>query len=67
MSKAKHGRCIHVVRPIAPLPPAGMKSMNRSPDLKPRGDEALLVRWNPRKKAEGQTFKGSSEASKSSG
>jgi hypothetical protein len=55
MSKAKHGKCAHVAKPIPPQPPAEMKSNKRSPDLRPSGDEALLVRWNPRKT--GQTFK----------
>jgi hypothetical protein len=64
MSKAKHGKCVHVAKPVPPLPPVEMKSIKRSPDLRPRGDEALLVRWNPRKKLEGQTFKGSLNAGK---
>jgi len=67
MSKAKHGKCVHLARPMPPLPPAFMKSMNRSPDLKPRGDESSFVRWRPRKKAESQAFKESSKAVKSSG
>lgn len=50
MSKAKHGTCVHVARPEVPSPPPGMKSVKRSVDLRPRGDEASFVKWNPRKK-----------------
>ena len=67
MSKAKHGKCIHKGRPLAPVPPSDVKSMNRSPDLQPRGDEASFVRWNPREKTEGQAFKESSKAGESPG
>jgi len=58
MSKAKHGKCVHVATPVPPEPPTDMKSMRRPTDLRPRGDEALFVRWNPRK-SKGEAFKGS--------
>lgn len=67
MSKAKHGKCVHVARLLPPLPPVDLKLAKRSQELQPRGDEALLVRWNPRRKSEGQAFKGSSKPGESSG
>jgi hypothetical protein len=66
MSKAKHGTCVHRVKPEPPLPPPDMKLKKRSPELRPRGDEVLLVRWNPRK-TKSEAFKGSLTAGKISG
>jgi len=62
-SKGKHGNCVHVVKPVLPVPPPDVKRMNPHPELKPRGDEASFVRWRPRT-WEGQAFKESSKAGK---
>ena len=61
MSKAKHGKCVHLGAPILPICPAGLKPLFRTPGIKPKGDEHLFVRWSPRKDG-GQAFKGSAEA-----
>lgn len=64
MSKAKHGRCVHLAKPVPPPPPLDSKSMSRTPNLRPRGDEASFVRWRPRMKTEGHPFKESSKGEK---
>jgi len=67
MSKAKHGKCVHVARPVLPIRPPDVKLMNRTPDLKPRGDEGQLVKWRPRTWEESQPFKESSKVGKNPG
>jgi hypothetical protein len=66
LSKAKHGKCIHVAKPVPPPPPPDLRTMSRTPQMRPRGDAASLVRWKPRTRAEGHPFKESSNAGKSS-
>lgn len=65
-SKGKHGKCVHVARPVPPLRPLDVKCQNPHPELKPRGDEASFVRWRPRTWEESQAFKESSKAGKNS-